>query len=86
MMNFNGSNYKHSRDTSRLTSQIKRVFACMADGKWRSLREIEQVTGDPQASISAQLRHLRKPRFGSHRVEKDYLEDGFYRYKGSLSD
>ena len=37
---------------------------------WKTLAEIEEATGYPQASISAQLRHLRKPQFGSYIVEK----------------
>jgi hypothetical protein len=32
--------------------------------------QLGRVTGDPQASVSAQLRHLRKERFGAHTVEK----------------
>lgn len=35
-----------------------------------------QVTGDPEASISAQLRHLRKHRFGGHDVQKRRRNDG----------
>ncbi len=41
-----------------------------SDGEWRTLDEIAAITGDPQASISAQLRHLRKARFGNHTLEK----------------
>lgn len=37
---------------------------------WRTLAEIEAETKYPQASISAQLRHLRKPRFGGYEVQK----------------
>ena len=67
-MRFNGPNAEH--DQARLVGQVQRVFNCMRDGVWRTLSEIEGITGDPQASISAQLRHLRKERFGSHSVEK----------------
>jgi hypothetical protein len=67
---FNGPAYDHERDSQRLTGQIQRVFALMSDGAWRTLREIAEATGDPEASVSAQLRHLRKPRFGSHTVER----------------
>ena len=78
---FNGADYESKRDNSRLAGQIQRVFKAMSDGRWRSLGQIEELTGDPQASISAQLRHLRKPRFGGHAVEKKYLGDGLYHYK-----
>lgn len=53
----------------------------MADGQWRTLAEISAVTGDPPASVSAQLRHLRKPRFGAHLVEKRHLGQGLYHYR-----
>jgi len=39
-------------------------------GDWLTLAEIAATTGFGEASISAQLRHLRKPRFGRFRVEK----------------
>ena len=67
---FSGSNYVPGLDGKRLTGQIKRIYDLMRDGRWRTLSEIEFITGDPQASISAQLRNLRKPEFGSHKVEK----------------
>lgn len=67
---FNGSDYIPKFDDTRLTGQINRVWNCMKDEKWRTLAEIQKETGDPQASISAQLRHLRKKRFGSHEVNK----------------
>ena len=69
-MRFNGPCFDQKHDGTRLTGQIVRVFDLMRDGKWRTLAEIEKAIGDPQSSISAQLRHLRKPRFGGHTVEK----------------
>jgi len=67
---FNGSDYVPAIDNIRLTGQCLRVYNCMEDSRWRTLAEIERSTGDPQASISAQLRHLRKARFGGHTVDK----------------
>lgn len=78
---FDGADYIPIRDNARLTGQIKRIYSLMSDGKWRTLQEIEQETGDPQASISAQLRHLRKARFGGHTVKREHLGGGLYRYK-----
>jgi len=37
---------------------------------WLTLDELAKLTHYPPASISAQLRHLRKPRFGAHTVVK----------------
>lgn len=67
---FNGSDYVPELDHARLGKQITDIFNLMKDGQYRTLREIEQATGHPQASCSAQLRHLRKARFGSHTVNK----------------
>ena len=42
----------------------------LLDGKFRTLGEIEGLLGYPQASISANLRNLRKYDFGSYTVNK----------------
>jgi hypothetical protein len=39
-------------------------------GKWLTLDEIAGTTEFGEASVSAQLRHLRKPRHGRYRVDK----------------
>jgi hypothetical protein len=39
-------------------------------GSWLTLRELSQLTQYGEASISAQLRHLRKARYGGYVVEK----------------
>jgi len=57
-------------DCARLEGQTLRIYRLMIDGTWRTLEEIGRATGDPQPSISSQLRHLRKPRFGAHIVDK----------------
>lgn len=37
---------------------------------WLTLEELAKLTHYPPATISAQLRHLRKPRFGAFDVVK----------------
>lgn len=69
-MKFDGAAYDHEIDSPRLIGQHAEILALMLDGRWRTLAEIESATGYPQASISAQLRHLRKPRFGGYEVDK----------------
>ena len=69
------------RDDDRLTVQYRRIFALMRDGAWRTLDDISRSTGDPAASVSAQLRHMRKPAFGSHVVEKQHIEHGLWQYR-----
>ena len=53
----------------------------MVDGQERSLGQIAEATGDPESSVSAQLRHLRKPRMGGHTVKKRYIDQGLFVYK-----
>lgn len=67
---FNGPDYDPALDHRRLTHQIKRVFDASYGLKWKTLSELQSLTDDPQASISAQLRHLRKPRFGGWNVQR----------------
>jgi hypothetical protein len=62
-------------DGARLRRQRDDIAGLMLDGAWRTLAEIENIfrargVSYPQASISAQLRHLRKPVFGWYLVEK----------------
>lgn len=57
-------------DTPRLNEQARRVYDLMADRQWRTLAQIAEATGDPEASVSARLRDLRKIRFGGHTVER----------------
>ena len=81
---FDGPAYEPEYDHARLTGQILRVWDLMRDGRWRTLQEIADRTGDPPASISAQLRHLRKRRFGEHTVERRSSGDrvvGLWEYR-----
>lgn len=52
----------------------------MLDGKWRTVADISQATGDPENSVQAQLRHLRKPRFGAYIVSRQREGGGLYYY------
>ena len=77
---FNGPDYEPSRDDQRLLDQHERIKSLMLDGKSRTLKQIAKATGAPEASVSAQLRHLRKARFGSFTVDKVNLGNGKYSY------
>ena len=81
---FNGPAYSAEFDQERLSGQMRRVFNLMKDGIWRTLSEISLITGDPPASVSAQLRHLRKPRFGGFIVGRQPRGDrksGLWEYR-----
>lgn len=81
---FNGPEYKTKSDNIRLGNQQNRIKALMIDGQWRTLNEISKITGDPAASVSAQLRHLRKERFGSYTLERrprKHRDSGLFEYR-----
>ena len=68
-------------DHQRLARQLALVLALMRDGRWRTLREIAELTGAPEASVSARLRDLRKPAKGGYTVERRRVTQGLYAYR-----
>ncbi len=78
---FQGDDYERDRDRGRLTGQILRVYDAILPGRWRTLSWISSYTGDGEASISAQLRNLRKRQFGSHRIGRRHIDGGLYEYR-----
>ena len=78
---FGGATFEEDRDGGRLRAQYNRVFNLMKDGRWRTLSDIEAMTHDPQGSISARLRDMRKPKFGGHVVERKRLLGGLFVYR-----
>ena len=83
-MGTHGPTYSAVRDGARLERQFDVILAYMLErsrgvrtveqahrfGTFSTLSEIEAGTGYPQSSISAQLRHARKEKFGAYGVEK----------------
>ena len=80
-LHFGGSTFVPERDGSRLAEQTKAVFSVMKDGQFRTLSSLAQLTSAPEASVSARLRDLRKPRFGGHTVNREYLGRGLFQYQ-----
>lgn len=78
---FVGSDYQKERDYERLKKQYQVIFDLMKDGVFRTLQQISDITSFPPASISAQLRHSRKARFGSNILNKQYCGNGLYKYQ-----
>lgn len=76
-----GSTYIPHFDKDRLNAQQKRVYRLMRDCQWRTLREIERVTNDPQASISARLRDFRKMGLIVERRRRGNPADGVHEYR-----
>lgn len=78
---FDGPGYVPERDKERLNSQLQSIHALMKDGLWRTLADISKTTKAPEASVSAALRALRRPKFGGYNVEREYVKDGLHRYR-----
>ena len=79
---FDGITIDDARDNGRLNKQLAAVRAvALGTPGWFTLREMANMTGAPEASVSARLRDLRKPKFGGHNVERKYLERGLWAYR-----
>jgi hypothetical protein len=77
---FDGETYEPDQDQSRLRTQLVRVFSAMADGREHTLTDLAEQTGGSEASVSARLRDLRKPRFGGWVVKRRRIEGGLFGY------
>ncbi len=71
---FDGKHYDKTKDKARLTKQMQGVYECINSGDWKTVEEIADFTGYPQPSISAQLRNLRKEKFGGLNVKGRYRD------------
>lgn len=84
-MGFSGDDYSTSYDHKRLSKQIDVIKAIVTKApKWWTLRELHELTGIGESSISAQLRNLKKPEFGKYVLERrprGRREDGLYEYR-----
>lgn len=78
---FDGATYEPEQDQGRLRRQLEAVKRVMQGGEWRTLAEIALLAGCPEASASARLRDLRKPKFGAWTVERQRVSGGLYRYR-----
>ena len=77
-MMFDGATFDKQRDGKRLAKQQRTVRDVMLDGEWRTLGLIAQITGAPEASVSARLRDLRKH---GYLVERKYVARGLHQYR-----
>ena len=84
---FDGNTYDHKQDHARLTSQLTRVYDVIKDGRWHTLSSIANITGDPEGSVSARLRDLRKEKFGAYDIQRTRRGNVFsYTCAGRQSD
>lgn len=71
---FDGVTYAPEHDEARLTGQLAQVHELLSsedDYDWWTIQELaDKMPGATEASISARIRDLRKPRFGGYLVER----------------
>lgn len=65
-----GETLDPAKDSVRLGKLMAAVWDCMKDGEWWTLSRLSRATGGAEASVSARIRDLRKPRFGAYDVER----------------
>jgi hypothetical protein len=68
----------------RLAGQLADIFAVLRSGEWFTLEELSRKTDAPPASVSAQIRHLRKARWGSFVIDRRHVGGGLYEYRLAL--
>jgi len=79
---FDGDTYEPGEDYQRLGTLLERVLAFMLDHKWHTLQEIHKATQPgTEASVSARLRDLRKPKHGSYTVDRERVCRGLHHYR-----
>lgn len=79
-----GETYDVGEDYVRLNRQQQRVYDVLTRPDahpWWTLRALADAVGASEASVSARLRDLRKPKHGGHTVERKRLEGGLYAYR-----
>ena len=78
---FDGPTYDPALDRDRLTKQLGRVYDALASGEWWTLADLARAAGGSEASVSARIRDLRKPRFGGYEIERERVVAGLFRYR-----
>ena len=78
---FDGDDYVADRDNARLTNQIDKVRMYMENAGYLTVKQIAADLKQPEPSVSAQIRNLRKDRFGARTVNREYRGDGCYAFK-----
>lgn len=76
-----GSDYDEKLDKKRLNTQYDKIFNLMKDGCYRTLQEISIALPFPEASISAQLRNMRKEGHTVLKQRRGEKSKGLFEYK-----
>jgi hypothetical protein len=81
-MKFHGETYDAAKDQKRLGGQMLRVYEAMRSGQWFTLARLAAIAGGSESGVSARIRDLRKPQYGSHEIERRRVaESGLWEYR-----
>lgn len=79
---FDGDTFDPFVDGIRLSSQLSLVASVMADGAWWTIPgvvneiRVRHAVRCSDTGVSARIRDFRKPRHGSHQVERRRVNGG----------
>jgi len=62
-------------------SRARRIFDYMSNAGWANLNVVAKEMDIPHSSLTAELRNFRKPKKGSHTVEKKRVSANTYLYR-----
>lgn len=68
-------------DVRRLGRQLLAVLHVMSDGRWRTLRQISDESGAPEASVSARLRDLKNKHEIAYEKKRMAPDSGLHLYR-----
>jgi biotin operon repressor len=80
---FDGETFSPEADGARLSRQLDRVKEKMRSGDWHTLSALAASVEASEASVSARIRDLRKPRNGGYTVLRRRVAGipGLWEYK-----
>ena len=73
-----GPAFDEARDGARIRGQIATIRELLLPLGYLTLAEIARLTGYPEGSISADLRHLKKVAHGAYDVPKERRDNTWY--------
>ena len=91
---FDGKTFEPAKDAKRLGKQLQAVRdVLLRRSRWDAWTTLHGIQSDvwfmrgisaSEASISARIRDLRKPKFGGYTVERRRISGGLYEYRIKL--
>ena len=69
-------NPQDTERANKLTRDMERIFQIMLDKKPHLVSDIAKTLELPETSVSSQLRHLRKEKFGSINIQRRSITKG----------